>query len=259
MGENCEEDCPGGPPESCIDGRSGLVCDECSKDGSFISGKECEECTPLLKLMGLIVLVMSCLLCCALYYLANGRLTVNADNPLAFFLFRGLIVTSAQIFGVLKSLSIPWPTSVNQFMTGSSAVFTLDADSVALQCAVGSSAITLYCVQVLAPYLILFEVCTLALTSKCVAGIAKWPSITWQKDKSFNVAGQVLQALFIAFCGIMLKPLQCFDHPNGKRSMTIYPRVLCDEGDAHLSSLHLLWFPFAFCHLVCLGMSEGAS
>jgi len=64
MGENCEEDCLGGSPESCIDGRSGLVCDECSSDGSFISGKECAECTPLLKFMGLFLLVMSCLLCC---------------------------------------------------------------------------------------------------------------------------------------------------------------------------------------------------
>jgi len=86
--------------------------------------------------------------------LGDGRLTVNADNPLAVFLFCGLIETSAQICGVMKILNIPWPTSVNQLMTGSSALFTLDADSFALQCAVGSSAITLYCVQVLAVYLV---------------------------------------------------------------------------------------------------------
>ena len=189
--------------------------------------------------------------------MGDGRLTVNADNPLAVFSFPWFDrnMSSAQICWVMKSLNIPWPTSVNQLMTGSSALFTLDADSFALQCAVGSSAITLYCVQVLA----LYHVRSLHFGSKCVVGIAKWPDIAWQKDKTFNVAGQVLQALFIAFCGSMRKPLQCFDHPNGKRSMTIYPQVLCDEGDAHLSSLHLLWFPFAFCHLVCLGMSEGAS
>jgi hypothetical protein len=230
----CEEDCPGGAPETCGPDRNGLVCDTCAEEGYFINGSSCQQCPVHSKLLVLFIVIVSCLGCCFAYYLTNGRLTVDADNPLAMFLFLGLVVTTAQIFGILKDLDIPWPKSVDVFMTSAAAAFTLDAHAVPLECAVGDWAVARYLVQVLLPYMLLLEILVLFLGSKLVASILSRPSTSWRINETLNVAGQIMQFLFIAFCGIMLKPLQCYRHPNNKWSLKMYPRVLCDEGGDHL-------------------------
>jgi hypothetical protein len=241
-GISCEEECPGGPPGHCEadrTGRTGLVCNDCLEDGHFIGAGTCKRCPMLFKLMILWIVIMTSLMCCLAYYLTNGRLTVDADNPLAMFLFIGLVVTSAQIFGVVKDLDIPWPRSLNGIMSGSGAVFSLDSSGLPLECAVGNWSVALYTVQVLFPYLLLLEILALFAGSKLLAKILKKPSISWEANKTLNVAGQVMQFLFIAFCGIMIKPLQCFRHPNGRWSMKMFPRVICSEGGDHSGLLVL--------------------
>jgi hypothetical protein len=136
-GKACKEDCPGGAPETCVSGRTGLVCDACVDDGYFINGAECQQCPFLFRFSLAITVIVSLLACAVAYKLTNGRLTVDADNPLAMFLFIGLLVTSAQILGIVKDLDVPWPNAVDGFMSGSSAAFTLDASAIPLECAVG--------------------------------------------------------------------------------------------------------------------------
>jgi len=164
---------------------------------------------------------------------------VDADNPLAMFLFLGLVVTCAQIFGIVQNLDIPWPDSLDGLMYGTAALFTLDATALPLECAVGDGPVALYMVQVSLPYVILAEIVVLFFGSKLLARILDRPSIAWHVDKTLNVTGQVMQALFIAFCSIMVKPLQCYRHPNNKWSMKMYPRLLCDEGGDHSNLLIL--------------------
>merc|ERR1719271_958543 len=58
----------------------------------------------------------------------------------------------------------------------------------------------------------------------------------------------------------MVKPLQCYNHPNDKQSMAAYPRVLCMEGGEHTMLLVMSAFiacgfmvPFvAWCAYGCL-------
>jgi hypothetical protein len=238
FGEACEQDCPGGAP-ACNPDRTGLVCDACVDDGYFIKEATCQRCPFYMKLLLPMFVIVTSILCCAAYYGSNGPLTVDADNPLATVLFFGLVVTSAQIFGIVKDMEIPWPESIHGFMSGSSAVFALDGSGIPFECAVGTWPVALYMVQVLFPYLLLTEIFALFAGSKLIARVLQKPSISWQTDKMLNVAGQVMQLLFIAFCGIMVKPMQCFRHPNGKRSLKMYPRLLCGEGGDH-SGLLLL-------------------
>jgi hypothetical protein len=239
FGEACEQDCPGGAPESCNPDRTGLVCDRCVDDGYFINEATCQRCPFVTKLLLPMAVIVTSILCCAAYYGSNGPLTVDADNPLATMLFVGLVITSAQIFGIVKDMEIPWPESIHRFMSGSSAAFALDGSGIPFECAVGNWAVALYMVQVLVPYLLLAEVFAMFAASKLVARVLQKPSISWQTDKMLNAAGQLMQLLFIAFCGIMVKPMQCFRHPNGKRSLKMYPRLLCGEGGDHSGLLIL--------------------
>jgi hypothetical protein len=239
FGDACEEDCPGGAPESCNPDRTGLVCDSCVEDGYFIKGAMCRRCPFLAKFLVLALVIGCSLVCLFAYYFTNGALTVDADNPLATILFLGLVVTSAQIFGIIKDLDITWPESLDEFMSGSSTAFALDAGGIPFECAVGDSPVALYMIQVLVPYVLLLVMLAMFAGSKLIARILEKPSISWESDKMMNSAGQLMQLLFIAFCAIMVKPLQCFRHPNGKWSLKMYPRVLCDEGGDHSGLLVL--------------------
>lgn len=238
-GSACNEDCPGGPPESCSPDRTGLVCDNCMADGYYISAGTCRQCPFLWKLLMVWGVIGTSLVCFVVYYSSNGQLSVDADNPLAVVLFAGLVVTSAQIFGVVKDLEVPWPQSLNGVMSGSAAVFTLDMSAFPTECAVGNWSVALYMTQVLVPYLLLLEIAGMFAISKLIAKFLRKPSLSWQADKALNLAGQMMQLLFIAFCGIIMKPWQCFRHPNGRQSLKMYPRVICHENGDHSSLLAL--------------------
>jgi hypothetical protein len=228
-----EEDCPSGPPEYCRGGRGDLVCNACVEEQWFIDGEGCRECPAYLKLMVRFCFGVVVCGCTASYYATNGRLSVNADNPLAFFLFCGLVVTCFQVFGILKDMNIPWPTGLNGLMRDGGGSVTLDANSVSIECAVGKKASIAYLSQVLLPYGLLLTVWVLMVISKPVATLLNKPDKVWEYGRTLNVVGQIMQALFIAFCAIMVKPLQCYTHPNGLKSMLAYPRVLCWEPGEH--------------------------
>lgn len=240
------DDCPGGPPETCLHGRNGLLCNSCAQDGHFISNEKCEECPTYLKLMILFAVMVSCAGCIGAYKMMNGRLAVNADNPLAFFLFVGLAVTTLQVFTIFKDMSIPWPTEFGTPMESSSSAFALDVNSVSIECAVGKKAAMAYLAQVILPYALLFIIAFLFMITGVIARFRKIPSIAWEAGKALNICGALMQALFIAFCAIMVKPMQCYTHPNGKKSMLAYPRVVCYEGGQHTEVLVMAGF-------ICLG------
>jgi len=252
-------DCPRGPPGACEGGRAGLVCNVCEEDGYYIDGETCEECPPYLRLAILIAIAAAICGCGGSYYAANGQLAVNADNPLAIGLFVGLAVTSLQVFTVFKDMTIPWPKEVDDMMGKSSSGFALDANSVSIECAVGREPAMAYLGQALLPYGLLSVVFTLYGGSRCLAVILKKPGVAWEIGKVLNVCGQIMQALFIAFCAIMVKPLQCYDHPNEKQSMLTYPRVICFEGGEHTTLMVMggcialgFTIPFiAFCAYGC--------
>merc|ERR1719353_1782798 len=50
-------------------------------------------------------------------------------------------------------------------------------------------------------------------------------------DGVFNVVGEVLVEFYISVTLAIFGPFDCYDHPNGARSVQKYPNVLCGEGD----------------------------
>merc|ERR1719331_1186915 len=50
-------------------------------------------------------------------------------------------------------------------------------------------------------------------------------------DGIFNVVGEVLVEFYISVTLAIFGPFDCYDHPNGARSVQKYPNVLCGEGD----------------------------
>merc|ERR1719353_2403855 len=50
-------------------------------------------------------------------------------------------------------------------------------------------------------------------------------------DGVFNVVGEVLVEFYISVTLAIFGPFDCYDHPNGLRSVQKYPDVICGEGD----------------------------
>jgi len=180
-----------------------------------------------------LVFILATLGIFGMYYLANGLLTVNVDHPQGFFVFVGVLITILQIFGVVKNLQVPWPQGQHDFMDRSSVVFALDANSLPLSCIVNEKAVDQYIVQNCCAFVLMFLVMLLFYFMSLLSKIAKKVNLLWSSGKSMNVAGQISQALFIAFCTAMVRPMQCYDHPNGDQSVIMYPSVLCWDGGDH--------------------------
>jgi len=226
--------CPGGALQPrCNDGLVGLLCSKCAKSGYRIVNGACEPCPPYLKMMMFFIILGCLVIVVAAFYLSNAALAVNAGHKQDIAVFVGLAITVFQIFGVLKGLEVQWPIDLYDFMDTSSSVFTLDVQRFSFTCAVGDQAVAQYLVQALTPYLLMAMVAALGIASRVMAAWVGNDGIAWAFSKCLNVVGQVLQALFIAFCGIMVRPLQCFDHPNGKKSVVMFPEVLCWESNDH--------------------------
>merc|ERR1719247_1474174 len=50
-------------------------------------------------------------------------------------------------------------------------------------------------------------------------------------DGVFNVVGEVLVEFYISVTLAIFGPFDCYDHPNGARSVQKYPDIICGEGD----------------------------
>mmetsp|Transcript_142644 Transcript_142644/g.251798 ORF Transcript_142644/g.251798 Transcript_142644/m.251798 type:complete len:1274 (-) Transcript_142644:326-4147(-) len=229
---NATGSCPGGPPEFCDGDRTGFLCTEC-KDSGYIKDGACETCPFFFRMFLALVFILATLGIFGMYYLANGLLTVNVDHPQGFFVFVGVLITILQIFGVVKNLQVPWPQGQHDFMDRSSVVFALDANSLPLSCIVNEKAVDQYIVQNCCAFVLMFLVMLLFYFMSLLSKIAKKVNLLWSSGKSMNVAGQISQALFIAFCTAMVRPMQCYDHPNGDQSVIMYPSVLCWDGGDH--------------------------
>jgi len=252
--------CPGGPSEFCDGGRTGFLCTECQKDNHHIEDGVCEKCPVFYSMFLGIIIVLMIVGILGLYYLANGSLFVNVDHPQGFFVFLGLVITVLQVFGIVKKLSVPWPQGQYDFMHGSSLVFALDANSIPMACVVGSNVISQYAVQSSAAFVMVFLVMALMFIMNSLCRAFQNEKLMWKRGKAMNAAGQLSQALFIAFCIAMVRPLRCYDHPNGDQSVMTFPSVLCWDGLEHtammiVSAIVLFFYilPFiAWCVYGCL-------
>jgi ABC-type branched-subunit amino acid transport system substrate-binding protein len=231
----CLEDdvCPGGKPGSCNKGKVGLACSLCP-DQHVMGGEQCEECKDVDKVLLFLIFVvcMTALVCT--YWLSNDRMLADVSNSLAMSVGIGLLVTLSQLLGNLNQLPLPWPSDVKAILKVSSFMM-FDTGSITLECMVGNTASAQYIFRVIAPFVVIVGALTLHVVSKfallCSPGLCKRIRCPWEIDKTFNLMGQVLQALFIAFVAVVATAAQCYSHPNGTQSLVTYPAVICGSDD----------------------------
>eukprot|EP00435_Cladocopium_sp_Y103_P033653 s344_g8.t1 len=49
----------------------------------------------------------------------------------------------------------------------------------------------------------------------------------WTWPGTFNIMGLLLQVAFSTISSVVMQPLMCYSHPNGRRSLLKYPNIIC--------------------------------
>jgi hypothetical protein len=223
--------CPGGLPESCNGGRetTELNCALCP-DGDVQSAFECKECSGFQNVIFLVCLVLFFPFSFAGYKIANGRMELQTPVGQGLGLACGLIWTTVQIFAVLGYSQMTHAPAAKDVYSAS-AVSTVDADSFSYECVFGRSPETGYMMRFITPYLVCFPPFFLGfIISKIVC-----KNKPWTGEKTFNAIMAVIQAFFIVIADIASLPFDCYSHPNGEKSVSSYPGVLCNMEDEHMS------------------------
>lgn len=235
-----EQVCPGGAPGSCKGGRVGTVCAVCP-DGQTWKKSACVPCDGGFTVLGIFFPVICCAAIAASYYLSNSPLTSNTSVIGAITIVSSKVLTIAQLLGMFANLNVSWPIRVRNVFDAL-AFSMASPNSVSFECIIGQSAVVQYSTRCLMPAVLLALVVFMHTGSSAVARLARCFKRTfrkWDYNKTVNTAGQILQTVFIALAGIMVVPLQCYLHPNGKSSLTEFPQVLCWRSSDHTTMVVL--------------------
>lgn len=114
----------------------------------------------------------------------------------------------------------------------------LDVQSLGLECLLGSGAVARYVSMAAVFPIILTWLLTCSLASgffpKC-APLRRFQPWTW--PGTFNIMGLILQAAFSTVSAVVMQPLMCYSHPNGRKSLLKYPNVKCGSGSVQPTML----------------------
>merc|ERR1712032_1216984 len=214
--------CMGDLPGACSQGRSGLVCQFCPEQ-FFRSGDGCSSCDGRYPL--LVCLLFSALTCVAIMHkVANDPLVTDllCGQVLGFSL--SVLLTFMQLMGVLGTMGI-------RFLEGSgfegySDVFMFQSSDYSLEC-ISQKEIWQYFVQVcLFPGIVVLFL--------MVFGLSRWwPSKRMDTNRSINSLALINQTVLISLANLSLSAFQCFEHPNGERTLFAYSAVSC-AGDVYV-------------------------
>ncbi|CAK9054644.1 unnamed protein product [Durusdinium trenchii] len=215
--------CPGGTPGTCAGGLEGKVCGRCPA-GQAKTDEGCLECDAG-TIVGLVVAAV--VICCTLlvsYYLVNFDAKVKASAVDTGAMSLVLIAHVVQTIAIMGMMSPRWSPGVKS-ATSTMQVFVLDVDRFNVNCIAGSEPLSSYTLEVLMfPSFAIFLLVAWGLSK--VLGTRRW-----EFSKTFNTIGVFLQTGFGTMGAVAMKPLTCYLHPNGLRSLLKYPSVICGEGD----------------------------
>jgi len=108
-------------------------------------------------------------------------------------------------------------------------IFLFDPDSASVECLLGHDAVARYAVRCSIPFLIFAVFLGLYALSQLAGRFRS--TLAWQREKTVNSICTVYQIVFIALTAIAALPFQCYTHPNGQKSVLVYPDILCYSED----------------------------
>ena len=175
--------CPGGDPQSCKNNLAGLTCSAC-EPGWSIKGDKCVACSGGNAAVLVIAPLIGIIICAIVYYTGNRQVETNSTVMLGCSCIFGLIVTVMQIFATFDQLTLPWPSGIKGFFSGSK-FFVVNPGALAVECmAKGESPVNQYLVRFFLPLAVLMAMLVCYAIAKVLgcAGVLPQPR-RWELPK----------------------------------------------------------------------------
>jgi len=228
------EACPGGPlaeEQRCADRRSGFLCTQCPT-GTYPSGGSCKDCGGG-SYAALVIVALLLLALLLLVTVIGGRMHPAAASPHTSAGLKTLTLAFMflQTIGAVYNIGITWDDPFKAVCEAMSLLnFDIDTnDVINIGCAQFGGPLNIYVLKMVLPLV-------------GIAGMfATWFALralnigNLSFDGVLNGVGSVLTIFYITQTVAAFSPHSCYTHPNGKRSMTWAPEVLCDTDSEHAS------------------------
>jgi len=224
--EGYNSPCPGGGAGICASGRdnTAIACGICQKNYFRNPAGTCQKCEGYEAVLLVFALVIAIFVPVGAYFFINSPVTTRLSELGLAMLSFGSFITNLQLTAVIAGLSVSWPMGLRNLFSYFN-IFGFDLSFVRGDCLIRGDGINTTVIKLLLPCMfgcVLFGVSALSRRI-----YPEGNKLHMKFPETFNTFFTVYQAVFIAILLAIVRPLRCYEHPNGESSMVDNPNVLC--------------------------------
>jgi hypothetical protein len=220
--------CIGGGSQRCAGGRFGLQCNQCETGMFAPRGGACEKCD---RSGGFVAMPLAILVVTAgLFAVYRGTSSSRSSFfvKMGFWASFGLVVNHAQLFAVVGTIDIKWPSMVSWVFEDLQLII-LRPELLRPSCYFGFSLAAKYLPGVFAPFGLLFLMALMNGVLRFLNKVNPRRFIRLDRDLVMNAMGVIFSALFIGVCKSILSILDCRMHPSAPDTMMFHDGYMCRD------------------------------
>jgi hypothetical protein len=247
-------ECPGGFPATedvCNQGRIGLACSQCEDESfkTYGDGK-CAKCEGGYWIPMTLFLMAFFASPVVLHRIFHSRNKKSAGNDAVLLgLVFGQLLAYSQIFAVLGTLGINWPSEIS-WALDVLRVFTFNLQLFMPACLFGQWEFEL---EFLFGTLLPAAFVMLYAGGVWVSSLLKKFGIITQAadvDVAFSTSGRAFMVFHVAILKQITRVFECYEHPHGEKSILEFPYIICFES-RHNS---IVWLAIILLLFYCIGV-----
>eukprot|EP00438_Fugacium_kawagutii_P009530 Skav209803 [mRNA] locus=scaffold1201:304082:307272:- [translate_table: standard] len=164
-----------------------------------------------------------------LYYLIAPKIASKATPREGLSMIFSIAFNIAQSIAILGLTTVKWPKAF-QSVSGNFQLFLLDLEDWSIACFARMSPSLRYIGSTLMfPLVILWLLFCFCASAWVCRLCRKFRRAKWSFTRTLNTIGFFLQGCFGTMSALALKPMMCYQHPNGKYSLLKHAGVFCDS------------------------------
>jgi len=235
VGADATQRCPGGlPGATCAEGRTGISCAECFDGMTPAAEGLCKDCSGTDYLPFLASCLAVIILLSILYKVISGQSRMKTDHAsLLLVIVCGQVATVAQQLSVLSMIDLDWEEPMSSLFS-LVEVIGFRLDYIRVSCWAVNDVVQRYVYTLCVTLILLFLMFVIHIVYTILFYHGRFRA---RQTKLIGCVGTIVFAFYISIVSTVLVPLQCFEHPNGKRTVIAYAAVLCDYTDSHRNML----------------------
>jgi len=242
IGDGVAERCIGGlPGDTCALNRHGVTCASCLQDTVPTDDGPCVECVGSDYLPLVVVTLIGCVVLVCTYHTVDKQ--NRATQSHAFLLgtiAAGQFITMMQHLVVLGRLNFDFQNPI-KWLLEVVGIFAFDIKLIRLQCVGTYTPLTEFSLKVFFIFVLLIM---MSLIHAVFVVLRHHGRFRKQRHSLVGVIGTLLMVFYISVTAVVLEPIQCLEHPNGKWTMRTQPSVVCWEAEDHSAMLVIGLFAF---------------